>query len=143
SGRSNGAHTAGQRYGFWARLGLHARCQHSPAIVIGMQRSGPVTGREVQAHQAPVGVLMQWGEDEPAVDRFNGSLKLSCFELHLGEAVEDLTRAQVPVLALEPHPVVEGRGIAERETLQELAMREAGRTLEPGKQVAMRLFRHG
>src|SRR5689334_13881150 len=86
---------------------------------------------------------MQWGEDEPAVDRFNGGLKLSCFELHLGEAVEDLTRAQVPVLALEPHPVVEGRSIAERETLQELATREADRVLEVGKQAAMRLFRHG
>jgi hypothetical protein len=44
----------------------------------------------------------------------------TCFELHLGEAVEDLTRAQVPVLALEPNPIVEGRGIAQREALQEL-----------------------
>src|SRR5207237_7820499 len=103
----------------------------------------PVTGREVQAHQTPVSVLVQWGEDEPAVDRFNGGLKLSCLELHLGKAVEDLTRAQVPVLALEPHPIVEGRGIAQRETLQELATREADRALEPGKQVAMRPFRHG
>src|SRR5947209_1694393 len=86
---------------------------------------------------------MQWGEDEPAVDRFNGGLKLSCFELHLGEAVEDLIDTQVPVLALEPHPIVEGRGIAEREAFQELASREAGRALEPGKQAAMLLFRHG
>src|SRR3989440_7214758 len=107
-----------------------------------MQRSGPVTGREVQTHQTPVGVLVQRGEDEPAVDRFNGGLKLSCFELQVGEAVEDLTRAQVPVLALEPHPIVEGRGIAQREALQELTTREAGRTLEPGKQAAMRLLRH-
>src|SRR5947209_20617797 len=91
----------------------------------------------------PVSVLVQRGEDEPAVDRLNGSLKLSCFELHLGEPVEDLTRAQVPVLALEPNPVVEGRGIAERETLQELATREAGRALELGKQSATRDFRHG
>src|SRR6266851_5679615 len=110
---------------------------------MGMQRSDPVTGREVQAHQTPVSIFMEWGEDEPAMDRFNGSLKLSCFELHLGEAVEDLTRAQVPVLALEPDPVVESRGIAEREALQELATREAGRALELGKQGAMRLFRHG
>src|SRR5258706_12392626 len=108
-----------------------------------MQGRGPVTGREVQAHQTPVGILVQRGEDEPAVDRFNGGLKLSCFELHLGEAVEDLTRAQMPVLALEPNPIVEGRGIAEREALQELATREADRALEPGKQDAMRLFRHG
>src|SRR5579864_4451263 len=86
---------------------------------------------------------MQRGEDEPAVDRFNGGLKLSCFELQMGELVEDLTRAQVPVLALEPSPVVEGRGIAQREALQELTTREAGRTLELGKQDAMRLFWHG
>src|SRR3989440_5964023 len=108
-----------------------------------MQRSCPVTGREVQAHQTPVGVLVQRGEDEPAADRFNGGLKLSCFELHLGEAVEDLTRAQVPVLALEADPVVEGRGIAEHEALQELASREAGRALELGEQSATRDFRHG
>src|SRR5260370_28759442 len=86
---------------------------------------------------------MQRGEDEPAVDRFNGGLKLSCFELQLGETVEDLTRAQVPVLALEPNPIVEGRGIAQREALQELATREANRALESGKQGAMRLLRHG
>src|SRR5260370_36824192 len=85
---------------------------------------------------------MQRGEDEPAVDRFNGGLKLSCFELQLGETVEDLTRAQVPVLALEPNPIVEGRGIAQREALQELATREADRALESGKQGAMRLLRH-
>src|SRR6202011_5055275 len=89
------------------------------------------------------GVLVQRGEDEPATDRFNSGLKLSCFELHLGEAVEDLTRAQVPVLALEAHPVVEGRGITEHEALQELASREAGRTLELGEQSATRDFRHG
>src|SRR2546430_13674441 len=108
-----------------------------------MQGRGPVTGREVQTHQTPVGVLVQRGEDEPAVDRFNGGLKLSCFELYLGEVVEDLTRAQVPVLALEPHPVVEGRGIAQREALQELTTREADRTLELGKQATMCVFRHG
>src|SRR5437763_7557634 len=86
---------------------------------------------------------MHWGEDEPAADRFNGGLKLSCFELHLGEAVEDLTRAQVPVFALEPNPVVEGWGIAQREALQELPSREAGRTLELGEQSATCDFRHG
>src|SRR6266705_2431617 len=108
-----------------------------------VQGRGPVTGREVQTHQTAVGVLVQRGKDEPAADRFNGGLKLSCFELHLGEVVEDLTRAQVPVLALEAHPVVEGRGIAEREALQELASREAGRALELGQQSATRNFRHG
>src|SRR6266568_187480 len=108
-----------------------------------MQGRGPVTGREVQTHQTPVGVLVQRGEDEPAVDRFNGGLKLSCFELQLGEAVVDLTRAQVPVFALEAHPVVEGRGVAQREALQELATGEAGRAFELGKQAAMRLFWHG
>jgi hypothetical protein len=77
-----------------------------------VQGRGPVTGREVQAHQTPVGILVQRGEDEPAVDRFHGRLKLFRFELQLGEPVEDLTHAQVPVFALEPSPVVESRGIA-------------------------------
>src|SRR5260221_8309389 len=114
-----------------------------PTNVVGVQGRGSITGREVQTHQTPVGVLLQRGEDKPAADRFNGGLKLSCFELHLGEAVEDLTRAQVPVLALEAHPIVEGRGIAQREAVQELATREADRALESGKQGAMRLFWHG
>src|SRR5260370_2560922 len=98
-----------------------------------MPRGDPVTGREVQTHQTPVGILLQRGEDEPAADRFNGGLKLSCFELHLGEAVEGLTRAQGPVLALEPHPIVEGRGIPGRESRPELAPPEAARALEAGE----------
>src|SRR2546430_7198995 len=88
----------------------------------------------MQAHQTPVGLLMQWGEDEPAIDRCNGHLKLSCFELEPGEPVEDLVDTQVPVLALEPHPVVEGRGIAQREAFQELTASEAGHPLELAKQ---------
>src|SRR5260370_6883369 len=107
-----------------------------------MQRGDPVTGREGQTDQTAVGILLERGEDEPAADRFNGGLKLSCFELHLGEAVEGLTRAQVPVLALEPHPIVEGRGIAEREALQEFATREADRAVGSGKRGARRLFWH-
>ena len=86
--------------------------------MVDVQCAGAIVIQREQTHQTPIGILMQWGEDEPAVDRFNGGLKLSCLELHLGKAVEDLTRAQVPVLALEPHPIVEGRGIAQRETLQ-------------------------
>jgi hypothetical protein len=49
----------------------------------------------VQAHQTLVGILLQWGEDEPAVDRCNGSHKFACFKLPLGEPVEDLIDAQV------------------------------------------------
>src|SRR5260370_42353414 len=91
-----------------------------------MQRGDPVTGREVQTHQTPVGILLQRGEDEPAADRFNGGLKLSCFELHLGGAVEGLPPAQGPVLALEPPPIPQGPGIAEGEGLPEVATRGAG-----------------
>src|SRR5579885_1712477 len=108
-----------------------------------MQGRSPVTSREVQTHQTPVGVFVQRGEDEPAADCFHGGLKRSCFELHLGEAVEDLPRTQVPVVALEPDPIVEGWSIAQREALQELATREADRVLESGKQGATRLFRYG
>src|SRR5436190_17074892 len=97
----------------------------------------------MQAHQPPVGLLMQWGEDEPAIDRFNGRHKLSCFELELGEPVEDLVDAQVPVLALEAHPVVESRGIAQREALQELTTRETDRLLELAKQAVMHVLWHG
>ena len=111
-GGVNGSHAAGQRHGFLGWLSLHVCGKHRPAHVIGVQGRGPVTGSEVQAHQTPVGILMQWGEDEPAVDRFKSRRQLSCFELQLGEPVEDLTRAQVPVFALEPSPVVESRGIA-------------------------------
>ena len=61
----------------------------------------------------------------------------------MGEAVVDLTRAQVPVFALEPSPVVESRGIAERKALQELTTCEAGCTLELVKQAAVFIFWHG
>src|SRR5579885_1363069 len=82
SRRSNGAHTAGQPDSFRGWLCLHAGDQHRPANIISVQRGDPVTGREVQAHQTLVGILMQWGEDEAAPDRFNSSLKLSCLELY-------------------------------------------------------------
>src|SRR5579885_347629 len=41
--RSNSAHPVGQRHSFQSWLGLHARCQYSPAIVIGVQGSDPIT----------------------------------------------------------------------------------------------------
>ena len=130
-GRSHSPYTAGQRHRFRGRLSLQACCQHRPTNVIGVQGGGPVTDCKVQAHQAAVGVLLQRGEDEPAADRFNGRLKLSCLELQVGEPVEDLIGVQVPVFALEAQPVVESRGIAQREALQERSTREADRALEP------------
>ena len=70
---------------------------------------------------------MQWGEDEPALDRCNGGCKFSRFKLQMREPFKDLIDAQVPVLALGPNPIVKGRGIAERKALQKLASREASR----------------
>jgi starvation-inducible DNA-binding protein len=108
-----------------------------------VQGRAPVTGRKVQAHQTLVGILLQGIEDEPALDRGNGGGQLSCLEVQVGEAVEDLAGAQVPAVALEAHPVIERRSIAQRKALQKRPTGKAGRALEPGEQASMGVFWHG
>jgi hypothetical protein len=62
--------------------------------------------------------------------------------LEVGESVEDLVDVQVPVFALGAHPVIEGRGSAQREALQEFTTRKIGGALKLGKQATTFVFGH-
>src|SRR5690349_1394067 len=99
--------------------------EHGSTLIIGVQGSTAVAGCEVQAP-----------------DRFNGGGKLSCFELQVGEAVEDLGDTQVPEVALRAHPVVESQSLTQRKALQKRTTWEAGRALELGEEMVLHLFWH-
>src|SRR6266487_1199255 len=104
--------------------------QHLAAGVVGSQGSDAISQRETQAHLVPVAFFIQRIEAQPATHGIDGPFYVSCSFVEPGQSIEELVRAQVPVLAVLARPIVEKLRVAQSEARQEWAAHQARSLLE-------------
>ncbi len=112
------------------RLDLQLLGQPCPADAVDLQGGRWISQCQVHAHQAPVRLLLQWIERQPACEGDSGLLQLPSGLLPGGEPIEEELQAHLPLVLLLLEPLVKGRVLAQPEAIEERAAHQGEGLLE-------------
>ena len=121
----------GQGDRFRRGLDLQRLGQARPAGGVDLPGGRRISQRQVHAHQAPVGLLRERIERQPAREGRSGLLLLPDFLLPGGEPIEEHLQAHLPLLLLLLDPLVKGSVLAQPEAVQERPAHQGEGVLEP------------
>gem|GEM_PF-3859413 len=108
--------------------------QPCPTGGVDLQSGACLAQRQVHTHQAPVGLLRQRIERQPARERGARLLQLPIGLLPGGEPIAEQLQAHLPLALLQPHPLVKGSFLAQPEAVEERTARQGKRVLDLGDQ---------
>ena len=116
-----GANALRQSHRLCRRFNLQLLGQARPAGGVDLQGGGRVAQPQVDAHEAPVGLLRQRIEGQPARERGARLLQLPSGLLKGGEPLAEQLHAYLPLLLRGLHPLVKGGLLPQPEPVQERA----------------------
>ncbi|HEX6553594.1 MAG TPA: hypothetical protein VF026_12585 [Ktedonobacteraceae bacterium] len=138
--RLGGTDVLGQRDGLRGGLDLQLLGQARATGGVDLQGGAGIALRQVQAHQAAIGLLLQGVQGQPAREDGAGLLVLEGGLVPAGEPIEEQVQAHLPLLLLQLHPLVKRSFLTQPEAVEEGAANEREGVLDVGDQRGAQLL---